>query len=193
MLLSQQYDALADSDIILIYNVLNEITSNPPSYPKMAWRNLEYMLKVCDKRVLVLLMEPSAKYTRPRVDPIVGRLMRVAKSVVGPTEEEFIFNNKPLKIKYENYDDGLNVKLFRNPIDGHKPTFETSLKRIHLACVRDPLSPISKFNAERQFRRIARQRDERQRFKKPREQTDFFQIDSGFGTQKVTKKYLDEP
>jgi hypothetical protein len=193
VLLSQQYDFIADSDIILIYNVLNEITSNPPSYQKMVWRNLEYIMKACDKRVLVLLMEPSAKYTRPRVDPIVDRLMRVSKSVIGPTEEEFTFDSMPLKIQYEDYDDGLNIKLFRNPIDGHKPTFETSLKRIHLACVRDPLSPISKFDAERQFRKITRERDARQRFKKPREQRDFFQIDSGFGTQKVTRKYLNEP
>lgn len=191
--LSQQYDNLADSDIILIYNVLNEITSNPPSYQKMVWKNLEYILKICDKRVLILLMEPSAKYTRPRVQPISERLSVVTKPIISSNEEEFTFDKEPLKIQYENNNDGLNIRLFRNPIDGHKPTFEKSLKRIHLACVRDPLSPISKFDAERQFRKSTRDRDERQRFKKPKEQSSFFQIESSFGNQKVSKKYLNEP
>lgn len=193
LFLSQKYDSLADSDIILIYNVLNEITSNPPSYQKMVWKNLEYILKICDKRVLILLMEPSAQYTRPRVQPIIERLSTVTKPILSSNEEEFTFDIEPLKIQYENNNDGLNVRLFRNLIDGHKPTFEKSLKRIHLACVRDPLSPISKFDAERQFRKSTRDRDERQRFKKPKEQSSFFQIDSSFGNQKVSKKYLNEP
>lgn len=190
-LLSPKYDELADSDIIIIYNVLNEITSNP-LYQRMVWKNLEYILKICDKRVLILLMEPSAKYTRPRVQPIIERLSLVTKPIISSDEEEFTFDKEPLKIQYEDNEDGLNVRLFGSPIDGHKPTFEKSLKRIHLACVRDPLSPVSKFDAERQFRRSLRPRDERQRFRKPKEQTSFFDSDSSFGTQQVTRKYLNE-
>jgi len=138
-------------------------------------------------------MEPSAKYTSPRVHPIIERLGLVTKPVISSNEEEFTFDTEPLKIQYENNSDGLNIRLFGNPIDRHKPTFETSLKRIHLACVRDPLSPISKFDAERQFRSSARDRDERHRFRKPKEQTSFNELDNSFGTQKVIRKYLHEP
>jgi hypothetical protein len=189
VLLSQNYKNLADSDIILIYNVLNEITSKPLDQ-KMVWENLKYILKLCDKSALVLLMEPAAKYTRPRVQPTIERLSAVTKYVIDPNEEEFTFDKQPLKIQYENSSDGLNVRLFGNPIDGHRPTLEKSLRRIHLACVR---IPISQFDAERQFRSVTRPRDERQRFRKPREQTSFSDFDSSFGTQKATRKYLNEP
>lgn len=192
-LLSHEYDNLSNSDIILIYNVLNEITSNPPSYQKKVWKNLEYILKMCDKRVLILLMEPSAQYTRPRVQPIIERLSMVTKHIISSNQEEFTFNKEPLKIELENNNDGLNVRLFGTPIDRHKPTFETSLKRTHFACFRDPLSPISKFDAERQFRKSARARDERQRFRKSKDQASFYDIDNSFGSQNITKKFLNEP
>ena len=190
-ILSHNYDNLAETDIVLIYNVLNEITTNP-SHQKYIWKNIKYILKICDKRVLILLMEPSAYYTRPRVQPIIERLNIVTKNILSSNEEEFIFDTEPLIIQFESKIDGLNKRLFGNPSDGHKPTFEKSLKRIHLACVRDPLSPILELDAERQFRSIGRQRDEKQRFRRAKNQSSFFEIDEQFGNQRVTKKYLNE-
>ena len=123
-------------------------------------------------------MEPSAQYTRPRVQPIIERLSMVTKHIISSNQEEFTFNKEPLKIQLENNSDGLNTRLFGTSIDRHKPTFETSLKRTHFACVRDPLSPISKFDAERQFRKSLRARDERQRFRKSKDQASFYDIDN---------------
>lgn len=189
--LSHDYDNLADSDIILIYNVLNEITAN---HSRIVWKNLEYLLKICNKQVLILLAEPAAKYTRTRVQPILDHLSVSTKKILLNSEgEEFVFDTEPLKIEYENDKKGLNLRLFGNPSVEHKPTLEKSMKRIHLACIRDPLSPISKYVAERQFRSNTRDRDERHRFKKSKDQTSFNNINSDFGSEKVIKKYFNEP
>lgn len=108
MPLSREYDSLAKSDIILIYNVLNEITFY---HTKMVWKNIEYILKICDKRVLILLVEPSAKYTISRIQPVIDQLSRCAKTILKSDEEEFVFNSGPLRIECSD-SNSLNFRLF---------------------------------------------------------------------------------
>jgi hypothetical protein len=190
LLLSNNYDSLAKSDIIIIYNILNEITAR---YYQAVWRNLEYILKICDKRVLILLMEPAAQYTRPRITPIVDKLEVFTKRILKAHEEEFFFNSGALKIRYEDSANGLNVRLFKSVNGGPKPSFERALKRTHFACFINPLSPISKYEAERQLRSSKGRKNNVNTKGKQEEQGDFNMIDTSFGNQKVNIKYLGEP
>ncbi|MFC1945646.1 hypothetical protein ACFLW1_00430 [Chloroflexota bacterium] len=187
-LLSPHYDHLIKSDIILIYNILNEITSK---YEKNVWKNLEYLFKICDKRVLVLLMEPAARYTLPRINPIVRKIEGYSKRILKADEEKFVFNSGPLKIKYEENDNGLNIRLFKKLTGGPKPTFEKALKRIHLATYIEPLSPITKYDAERQYRTKSIRHSDKTAVNDIG-QPSFNDIDSSFGFQEVTTKYLTE-
>ena len=188
--LSQKYDSLAKSDIILIYNVLNEITHN---FQKYVWKNLEYIFKICDKRALVLLMEPSANYTLSRIKPIYDRLNVYGRTALKAEEDKFIFNTGQLKIQYEETNDGLNVRLFKNYKGGPKPSFEKTLHRIHMACTISPLSPISQFDAEHQFRSTNRKRLSSTNDLKTKEQSSFYQIDNDFGKHKGSLKFFNEP
>jgi hypothetical protein len=187
--LSHDYDVLADSDIILVYNVLNEITTY---HTQAVWKNIEYILKICDKPALLLLMEPAANYTRSRVQPIIDELCKTTRIILKPEEQQFEFITEPLKIEYENDENGLNVKLFRNLIDGRKPEFETSLKRFSLACLVKPLSPITKYEVERQYRKAFPERDEKQRFVKYKDQISFFKLEPDFGNGEIKYRLFGE-
>ena len=188
--LSQKYDSLARSDIILIYNVLNEITYK---FHKYVWKNLEYIFKICDKRALVLLMEPSANYTLSRIKPIYDRLNVYGRTAIKAEEEQFSFSSGQLKIKYEEDTNGLNIRLFKNYKGGPKPSFEKTLHRIHMACTISPLSPISQFEAEHQFRSDYRQKLASNNIHNVKEQSSFYDFNNDFGKHKGSLKYMNEP
>jgi hypothetical protein len=62
--LARHYDDLIDTDILLIYNLMNEI---PIIYAKQLWRSIRFLLAIFQRPVLILLVEPSSERADPRV------------------------------------------------------------------------------------------------------------------------------
>jgi hypothetical protein len=139
---ADEYDNLAKTDILLIYNVLNEIHAK---YAKSVWRNIDFITRICERPLLILLMEPSVPKARARVDWLRLILAQSSDIILDKAEEEFFFNYDPIRIDYEGTGNGLNDRLFgkvKALDDRRPPHFEKSLKRTHLACVIRPRSPI---------------------------------------------------
>lgn len=136
---ADEYDNIAKSDILLIYNVLNEMHTK---YAKSVWRNIDFIIRTCERPLLILLMEPSVQKARARVDWLRLILTHCSDVILDKAEEEFLFNYDPIRIDYEGTGNGLNDRLFGKVLDGGKPHFEKALKRTHIACVVRPRSPI---------------------------------------------------
>lgn len=133
------YDNIAKTDILLIYNVLNEINL---IHSKTVWKNIDFIIRTCERPLLILLMEPSVPKARARVDWLRLILTQSSDVILDKAEEEFFFNYDPIRIDYEGTGNGLNDRLFGKVLDGAKPHFEKTLKRTHIACVVRPRSPI---------------------------------------------------
>lgn len=145
---AKSYDKLVKTDILLIYNVMNEI---PFADYKMVWRNLYFIINTCQKPLLILLMEPAGNKAISRVQWLTTMLKGCTRRIHEIDEEEISFNTPPLCIDFENSKDGLNIKLFRQTIDGIRPPqFKKSLKRTHLVCLNEPQSivPISQIHSQ---------------------------------------------
>jgi len=138
--LANYYDVIAKSDILLIYNVMNEITTG---HSRMVWRNIKFILSSSEQPLLILLAEPSAPNASPRVNWLKIQLAQCSHVIPTNDDEEFLFDSEPLIINFENTGIGLNDRLFGVTVDGSKPQLMTSIKRTHMACRLEPQSPIS--------------------------------------------------
>lgn len=166
------YDKIVETNILLIYNVLNEIHTK---YQKMVWRNIDFILKICGRQLLILLMEPSVPKARPRVDWLKRLLVQHSDVIHNKNEEEIVFNSEPLKIEYEGTNIGLNDRLFGQTMNGGKPLLQKSLSRTHIACIVRPQSPISMEQIQKQFEMLNFKRGEKGRFiRQPKQQSTFW-------------------
>lgn len=140
-----EHDALIDTDILMIYNVMNEIETRHAS---IVFRNLNYILRQCQKNLLILVMEPSAKKARPRVRWLIERLAECSEVIAYQEAQRITFDEEPFRIDYEQTGEGLNDRLYASG----GPKLQKSLIRISMACRIKPLSPISIEIIEEQLR-----------------------------------------
>lgn len=172
--LADYYDAIARSDILLVYNVMNEITT---IHSNMVWRNINFILNICQQPLLILLAEPSAPNASPRVNWLKIQLAQCSEVIHTAEEEEFSFDSEPLQISFENTGIGLNDRLFGETVDGGKPQLITSIKRTHMACRIEPRSPVSMEQVQRQLATLQLKRGRKGRFvRQPRPQGTFWDI-----------------
>lgn len=146
--LAQYYDRLVSTDILLIYNIMNEI---PTTFVKPVWKNIKFLLDIFQRPILILLMEPSSERAEPRIHWLKRQLYQESELIKSGKEELFTFETEPICIKMDSSSDCLNHRLFGIRIEGAKPTFETTSKRSHLACFKKPNSPISMDQVTRQL------------------------------------------
>lgn len=149
------HDSLIRTQILLIYNVLNEIES---MYASIVLRNLSYIIRQCPQPLLVLLAEPTAKKAWPRIKWIRDLLLQYSTVLIDNPDEEIVFSEKPTRIASI----GLNDRLFSRAIEKNPPTLETSLHRVIMACQMVPLEPFSSQRYE-QLQRIQLRRDRKGR------------------------------
>ncbi len=142
---AEHHDELVATDIVLIYNVLNEIETR---YSSKVYRNLKYIFRQSNNPLLILLMEPSAKKAQPRVKWLMERLIESSKVVLANNDEEIFFEEDPISINLEETGEGLNNRLFGGQ---HGPHFENSFKRAHMACFVIPWSPIPIEDVQKQL------------------------------------------
>ncbi len=157
------HDKIATTDILLIYNVMNEIHSKHAS---KVWRNINFLLKTCERPLLVLVMEPSIPKARPRVDWLKAQLAQCSQILHQQPEEEILFDHDPVMVEYEGTNTGLNDRLFGRVIDGGKPLLQRSLKRTHVACRVMPGTPITREEIDRQLGMLRIKRGKEGRFLK---------------------------
>ncbi len=164
---SNQYDRLTNTDILLIYNVLNEI---PSTYANKVWRNIKFLIDIFQRPVLILLMEPSASRAEPRIYRIKEQLIQQTDLIEENKEEIFYFNEAPVCIKKSNSEDDLNYRLFGPSTDSSQPDFETSISRAHMSSVKKPDSPITMEQVALQLSKlgIKRGRKGASAFRRPR-------------------------
>jgi hypothetical protein len=163
--LSEKYDTLIKTDILLVYNVLNEIPS-PKTLSLL--RNIRFLLDNFQKRVLVLLMEPSAQRVEPRVFKLKSLLSSRAIGIQESKETEYFFDAEPTLIEMDKVNHSLNNKLFEKTLNRSTPEFQTSIKRANMACVLNKNSPISVELTEEQIRRLGTPRTRKGQFVKGR-------------------------
>jgi hypothetical protein len=156
-----QYDRLIRTDILLIYNVLNEI---PSTYVRQVWRNIRFLLDIFQRPVLILLMEPSAARAEPRIYQIKEQIIQQADLIEESKEEIFYFDEAPVCIKMVESENDLNYRLFGIGIDGSKPNFEASISRAYMSCVKKPDSPITMEQIASQIVRIGKKRGRKGEF-----------------------------
>jgi hypothetical protein len=155
------YDRLANTDILLIYNVMNEI---PSTYAKKVWRNIKFLLDIFQKPTLILLMEPSADKAQPRIQWLKEYLAHETEIIEEKKEDIFYFDTPPTCIDMDGNEDDLNYRLFGETIEGSKPTFETTIQRSHMSCIKKPDSPISMEHAMSQLSRLEKKRGKKGTF-----------------------------
>ena len=166
------YDNIAKTDILLIYNVLNEINV---IHSKTVWKNIDFILRNCERPLLILLMEPSVPKARPRVDWLKSLLAQYSDVIHDKAEEEISFNSDPIRIDYEGTKSGLNDRLFGQILDGSRPHLERSVKRTHIACRVRPRSPIPIGQVQRQLAQLELKRGVTGRFiRQPKPQSTFW-------------------
>ena len=145
------HDSLVSTQILLIYNVLNEIEAG---YASIVLRNLSYIIRQCEQPLLVLLAEPTAKKAWPRIKWLRNLLLQYSTVLSDELDAEITFLEEPMKISLI----GLNSRLFGREIEKNPPVFETSINRIMMACEMIPPEPFSSQHYE-QLRRILLKRD----------------------------------
>jgi len=159
--LSYHYDQVVMTDILIIYNVLNEIEVRNAT---KVWRNLDFILKICDKRLLVLLMEPCAPKARARVDWLIKALAQHSRVIDVRYDEEIRLDSPPTEVAFEGTGIGLNDRLFSRVVGGSNPALQTSIRRTNLACIMDPRSPISQEEMQKQLKQVDIKRGKKGRF-----------------------------
>lgn len=145
---AENHDALISTDILLIYNVLNEIETK---HANMVWRNLNYILRQAEKPVLVLLMEPAAPKISPRINWIKQLLVQCSTPIIDETRMTIDFNVPPMEIVMDVGDGELNKRLFSRPGPGADVEFQTSLERQVFASVIEPRNTLSKEQVYKQL------------------------------------------
>jgi len=148
---SNQYDRLINTDILLIYNVLNEI---PSTYANKVWRNIKFLIDIFQRPVLILLMEPSALRAEPRIYLIKEQIVQQTNLIEESKEEIFHFTEAPVCIKMGDSEDDLNCRLFGPSTGSSKPDFDTLISRAHMSSVKIPDSPITIEQMARQLSRF---------------------------------------
>lgn len=149
--LADRYDRLTNTDILLIYNVLNEI---PSTYATKVWRNIKFLIDIFQRPVLILLMEPSALRAEPRIYIIKEQLVQQTDLIEQSKEEIFNFTEAPVCVKMGDSNDDLNYRLFGPSTDSSMPDFDTSISRAHMSSVKKPDSPITMEQIARQLSRL---------------------------------------
>jgi len=147
------HDSLVSTQILLIYNVLNEIEAE---YSATVLRNLSYIIRQCEHPIIVLLAEPTAKKAWPRIKWLRSLLLQYSTVIIDELNAEFIFSEEPTKISLL----GLNDKLFGRSIEKNPPGFETSINRVLMACQMIPPEPFSHQRYE-QLMRLILKRDQK--------------------------------
>lgn len=174
------YDRLARTDILLIYNVMNEI---PSTYAKKVWRNIKFLLDIFQKPALILLMEPSADKAQPRIQWLKESLASETEIIENKKMDIFYFDTPPVCIEMNGGEDDLNSRLFGEIIDGTRPTFETTIQRSHMSCIKKPDSPISMEQALAQLSRLEKKRGRKGTFTRQRSkriQYSFSELNDGW-------------
>jgi len=159
--LARYYDSLANTDILIIYNVLNEI---PVTYTKYVWKNIKFLIDNFKKDVLILIMEPSAGRAEPRIYNIEEKLIYESDLISSSKEETFTFEASPVCIAMNPSEDNLNYRLFGLRIDGEKPNFYNKIKRNHLSCIKKSKSVISPEQIWLQLSLLGRKRGRKGKF-----------------------------
>ena len=171
---ANHYNEIVKSDILLIYNVMNEITT---IHSKMVWKNIKFIIDNREKTLLILLLEPSALNASPRINWLKTQLAQHSNLIYDKNEEDFSFRSEPLRIDFENTGIGLNDRLFGRTLDGRKPEFKTSIKRTHMACIVKPNSPISMEQVNKQLAMLKLRRGKKGRFlRQPRLEKSFWDL-----------------
>jgi len=147
------HDSLVSTQILLIYNVLNEIEAG---YASIVLRNLSYIIRQCEQPLLVLLAEPTAKKAYPRIKWLRNLLLQYSTVLSDELDAEITFSEEPTKVTLI----GLNDRLFGRAIEKNPPVFETSIKRVMMTCQMIPPEPFSHQRYE-QLRRILLRRDQK--------------------------------
>ena len=152
------HDSLVSTQLLLIYNVLNEIES---MYAPMVLRNLSYIIRQCEQPLLLLLAEPTALKAWPRIKWIRQLLLDYSKVLIDELDEKIEFSQEPTKIALT----GLNERLFSRVVEKNPPSFETSLNRVVMAC---QMVPPELFASQRyeQLQRLLLRRDRKGRIVK---------------------------
>jgi hypothetical protein len=131
------HDSLTNTNILLIYSVLNEIESE---YAPAVLRNLSYIIRQCEEPLLILLAEPVAKKAWPRIKWIRNLLLEHSTVIQDQPNETIEFNSDPIKISLN----GVNELLFGQQFDKNPPKLETKLNRVLMACKMIPTEPFSR-------------------------------------------------
>jgi hypothetical protein len=146
------HDTLINTQLMLIYNVLNEIETE---YAHMVLRNLSYIIRQCEQPVLVLLAEPAAKKALPRIKWIRQLLLQYSTVIIDELNENISFQAEPIMIELK----GVNHRLFSKDFGKNPPDFETTLNRVIMACHMTPPEPFSSQQYEQLRRQFAVRRD----------------------------------
>lgn len=149
------HDSLVSTNLLFIYNVLNEIES---SYASIVLRNLSYIIRQSEQPLLILLAEPTAPKAWPRIKWLRDLLLQYSTVLLDNPNEEIHFSEEPTKIVLN----GLNALLFGRTAEKNLPNFETSLNRVLMACQMIPPKPFSAEHYE-QLRRLQLKRDQKGR------------------------------
>ncbi|MBA7637707.1 hypothetical protein ES703_45354 [subsurface metagenome] len=140
------HDSLVSTDLLIIYNVLNEIES---MYAPEVLRNLSYIIRQCEQPLLVLLAEPTALKAWPRIRWVRDLMLQYSKIIIDELNEEIIFSEEPTKVALT----GVNERLFSRAFEKTPPSFDISIKRVIMACQMIPPEPFSSQHYQ-QLRRL---------------------------------------
>ena len=159
--LAFHHDRLVRTDILLVYNVLNEIGVGSAN---RVWNAMRYILTQCQNKVLVLVAEPNAPKARPRVAWLEDRLAECSRVIMLEPNANITFDESPVKIEFEGDGTGLNDRLFGSAGGGSGPVLQTSFSRTMIAATIEPFSPVSAESVEAQLRTLTVKRSKKGRF-----------------------------
>ena len=148
------HDTLVNTQLMLIYNVLNEIETE---YAHIVLRNLSYIIRQCEQPLLILLAEPSAKKAWPRIKWIRQLLLKYSTVIMDEPNETISFTAEPTRIELK----GVNDRLFSRTYEKNPPEFATSLNRVIMACNMIPPEPFSAQQYEQLRRQFLVRRDKK--------------------------------
>ncbi|MBI4595400.1 MAG: hypothetical protein HY730_03370, partial [Candidatus Tectomicrobia bacterium] len=98
---ASHHDSLTGTNLLFIYNVLNEIESE---YAPTVLRNLSYIIRQCEQPLLLLLAEPTAKKAWPRIRWIYEDLLKYSKVLTDERNERIVFSDDPTNITLTGLD-----------------------------------------------------------------------------------------
>jgi len=152
------HDSLVRTQMLFIYNVLNEIETG---YASMILRNISYIIRQCEQPLLILLAEPSAPKAWPRIKWLRDLLLKHSTVLLDESNAVIDFSEEPTAITLEGIQDGLNDRLFGRRIEKkNPPALEVSLHRVLMASQMTPLPPFSADQYE-QLKRLSLRRDQK--------------------------------